>query len=370
MARKTGNRGSWLKKLMVFLNILAVLALLGSYAALFIDPRTFWPPAFAGLAYPVILAVNILFVLLWLLTWKKYVFLSLLPILAGWTQLMALVPFHFSDPEAPSENDIRVVTYNIHGFNYIKDENVNTQERIIGLLRSEKPAIVCFQEFKPRGMATLQSLGDSIGLSSFYQKNYLEYRNTEVIYGMIIYSRYPILQSGYLRDERNRVFAIWAEVQSGNEKFRIYNCHLVSVRFGSKEYSFYEDLKNQETEKLDLKEGVFNILKKLKRAFILRSEQTEKLVSSIKKSPYPVILAGDFNDSPFSYCFHSLTRELKDSYREAGSGWRGNTFAGQFPSFRIDHIMHSGKFRAVAYKKFMSEFSDHYPVSVALRTQN
>jgi endonuclease/exonuclease/phosphatase family metal-dependent hydrolase len=370
MAQQAGKKGSWLKKLMVFLNILAMLALIASYAALFTDPRTFWPTAFAGLAYPVILVANLFFVVIWLLSWKKYIFISLLPILAGWTQVMTLAPFQFSRPAIVPKEGIRVVTYNIHGFNYMKGDNASTQERIISLLRSEKPAIVCFQEFKPRGDATLQSFGDSIGLPFFYQKNYLEYKNNEVIYGMIIYSKYPVLQTGYLRDERNRVFAIWADVQSGREVFRIYNCHLVSVRFGSKEYSFYEDLKNQETEKLDLQEGVFNILKKLKRAFILRSGQADKVLASVKTSPHPVILAGDLNDSPFSYCFHSLTKDLRDSYREAGSGWSGNTFAGQLPSYRIDYILHDRKFRAVTYKKFITDFSDHYPVSVTLQTAN
>ena len=370
MAGKKSTKGSWFKKLLVFLNILAVLALLASYAALYTDPRLFWPLAFAGLAYPLILAANVAFVLIWLVSWKKYIFISLIPVLAGWTQLMTLVPVRFSKPDPARQESLKVITYNIHGFNYSKSDNTAMQKQILDFLRREKPSLVCFQEFKPRGGASVQSLGDSVGLPSFYQKNYLEYKDPGVIYGIAIYSKHPVLQTGFLRDDRNRVFAIWADIRDGKKTYRIYNCHLVSIRFGTKEYSFYEDLKNQATENLDLKEGTFNILKKLKRAFIIRSEQVEKLVASVRKSPYPVILAGDLNDSPFSYCHHQLTRDLVDSYREAGSGWAGNTFAGQLPSYRIDYILHSRDIDAVHYLKHTNDYSDHYPVSAILNNNN
>ena len=369
MPGNKGKKGSWFKKLLVLLNILAVLALLASYAALFTDPRVFWPLAFAGLAYPLILALNLVFIAVWLFSWKRYLFLSLVPVLAGWTQIMAMIPFRFSAQDMPASGSFKVITYNVHGFNYAKSDNSATQGQVIGFIKAEKPAVVCLQEFKPRGGATLQSLGDSIGLSSCYHKNYLEYKDKGVIYGLAIFSRYQVIKTGYLRDERNRIFAVWADISDGKNICRIYNCHLVSVRFGTKEYSFYEDLKNQATENLDLKEGVFNILRKLKRAFIIRSEQVEQVTASVATSPYPVIVAGDLNDSPFSYCYRQLTMNLQDSYREAGSEWAGSTFAGPLPSYRIDYILHSEKFRAVEYAKRMSGLSDHYPVSATLNIE-
>lgn len=366
MNAKSGKKRSWFYKLFVFLNIIAVLALLASYAALFVDPRDFWPFAFAGLAYPVILFVNVFFILCWLVTWRRLVLLSLIPVLAGWTQITTLIPIHFGKPGTPDIHPVTVLTYNIHGFNYTETGNAATQEAIARFLKKEKPSVVCFQEFKPRGEATVQSLGDTFGLPNFYQKNYLQYKDPDVVYGMVIYSRDPILQTGYLRDDRNRAFAIWADVLHDSQTYRIYNCHLVSVRFGSRDYSFYEDLKNQETEGLNLKDGLFSILRKLKRAFLLRSEQSGKLAASVNKSPHPVILAGDLNDSPFSHCYHQLTRALKDSYKEAGTGWGGNTFAGQLPSYRIDYILHDKRLKAVHYQRHSMGFSDHFPVSVVI----
>lgn len=366
MAGRSGKKSSWLRRLMVFLNILAVLALIASYAALWTDPRVFWPLAFAGLAYPVILVINVFFILLWLVTWKRVIFLSLVTVLAGWTQLMTLKPVHLSGPDESQAGTVRVMTYNIHGFNYPNPNHDITQRKVLGFIKKQQPQLLCFQEFTPRGGESIQTVGDSLGLPYYFHKNYANYRNPDAVSGITVFSASPILQSGFLRDDRNRVFAIWADIRHDGQTLRIYNCHLVSARLGAKDYSFYEDLKNQETEKLDLREGVFSIFRKLKKAFMLRSEQTEKLLGSVSKSPYPVILAGDLNDSPFSYCYHQLSRKMKDSYREAGTGWLGNTFAGQLPSYRIDYIFHDKRLNAVSYKKYEEGFSDHYPISAAL----
>ena len=56
-----------------------------------------------------------------------------------------------------------------------------------------------------------------------------------------------------------------------------------------------------------------NILRKLKRAFLKRASQVEIIQEYVRRSPYPVILCGDFNDTPVSYTMGTLTNELKDA---------------------------------------------------------
>jgi endonuclease/exonuclease/phosphatase family metal-dependent hydrolase len=52
---------------------------------------------------------------------------------------------------------------------------------------------------------------------------------------------------------------------------------------------------------------------------------------------HPVVIMGDFNDSPFSVVHSRLRRHFKDAYRAAGKRW-GPTFrAGVFP-IRLDYI--------------------------------
>src|SRR5512147_1753576 len=106
-------------------------------------------------------------------------------------------------------------------------------------------------------------------------------------------------------------------------------------------------------------EGSISIFAKLKKAFIIRAQQVDVMKRSIAESPYPVILCGDFNDTPVSYTYHEMTQRLKDSFKKAGKGIFGNTFAGNFPSFRIDYILFDGTFRAYDYQKYKVELSEH-----------
>ena len=80
----------------------------------------------------------------------------------------------------------------------------------------------------------------------------------------------------------------------------------------------------------------------LKRAFIKRSEQVDIIKAEMDNCKTPYIIAGDFNDTPASYAVKKITKGLKNSFEEKGSGF-GKTYNGKFPNFQIDYIATSGK---------------------------
>ena len=57
---------------------------------------------------------------------------------------------------------------------------------------------------------------------------------------------------------------------------------------------------------------------------------------------------------------------LKDAFTECGRGL-GNTYIGEFPSFRIDYILHSPEITALSYLRDTLAFSDHYRIRCSLR---
>jgi endonuclease/exonuclease/phosphatase family metal-dependent hydrolase len=68
---------------------------------------------------------------------------------------------------------------------------------------------------------------------------------------------------------------------------------------------------------------------RLRQAFVRRSRQVEIIVGHIRESPYPVIVTGDFNDTPVSYTYRSLRRQnLDDAFVRSGSGIGKHTFQG------------------------------------------
>jgi len=92
-----------------------------------------------------------------------------------------------------------------------------------------------------------------------------------------------------------------------------------------------------------------------------RSEQVYIAQKNIKNAPYPVLLCGDFNDTPISYAYQTVANLLEDSYLNAGLGL-GGTYVGRLPSFRIDYIFNDAAFKAVDFQTLNLKLSDHKPI--------
>jgi endonuclease/exonuclease/phosphatase (EEP) superfamily protein YafD len=123
---------------------------------------------------------------------------------------------------------------------------------------------------------------------------------------------------------------------------------------------------DKDVEQLPLKEGSKRMLWKLRKAFVIRSTQVNSLADHVAGCPYPVILGGDFNDTPSSYTYHQLSKTLNDSFKYSGNGFFESTYAGKFPSFRIDYVLYSHHFKSIHYKKIDISLSDHYPITSTL----
>ena len=364
---------SFTKGLLYFLNGCAVTALIASYLSCWISPATFWPLAFFGLAYPFLLLINLFFVLFWLVAWKKFALVSLAVILVGYNHVIDLVPARFRAKEATADSGIRLVSYNVHSLygNPVTRKVKKTRSLVTEFLASRDADIVCVQEFFAIGEdfnETLLKFASSIRLEHFTFHNYQEFANKKKINAIATFSRYPIIREGHLGLPGQWVFAVYSDLVIGHETVRLYNVHLQSIRFGQEDYSFYSHLTDPDREKpLLLGEGSKRMLWKLRKAFIQRAAQVDLLKKHMASSPYPVILAGDFNDTPTSYTYNKLSSGLGDSFVECGSGLLNNTYAGQLPSFRIDYILHSGHFRAIAYMRPAIDLSDHYPITATLK---
>jgi hypothetical protein len=82
----------FVKYIILIVNLIAVLSLLMAYLSGYVSPEKWWIPSFFGLAYFIILGVNLLFIVFWLVISPKYMLLSLVAILAGWGFCNKLYP--------------------------------------------------------------------------------------------------------------------------------------------------------------------------------------------------------------------------------------------------------------------------------------
>ena len=366
MATRKGTSWLILVNILLLLNIGAVISLFCSYAAHYIDPRDAWILALFGLLYPWILILNLAFILLWLFLWKKYALISLIAILIGWNHLNAMIAMNYDTPVIPPAQNMNVITYNVHGFTGGDKVQRDLRAEVIEYIAGEHPDILCLQEFRIREADTvpvIRKCTHAWNLRYHYTTNYYRNQGWAGVNGIATFSRYPIVRKGILEHQPSKHFAIYTDIVLEYDTLRLFNVHLASLRLGQQDVNFYYQLKKNETENVNLKKGLFSILRKVRAASQLRAKQTDILILAIKNSPYPVLVCGDLNDSPFSYTYHELIQNLTDSYKEAGKGFFGSTYDGALPNYRIDYILHDKHFRVFTYKKSDVTFSDHYPVS-------
>ena len=265
--------------------------------------------------------------------------------------MTTFVGTNFSSIQATAPT-IKVMSYNIEGLKKLVDRKNKEAEqykrdRFFKWINTEvKPDILCTQETGWQGLIT---------------------QNTDLIHqtrnqGVTIFSKHPIVEKGKINFPKIRGNAcVWADVRLPDKTIiRIYSTHLQSNRITSDTDKLIENVDLQEKETWL---GVKSILGKYKRAAANRAEQAQLIVEHIKTSPYPVVLGGDFNETPLSYAYQVLAADMQDTFQEGAFGI-GTTFSGTIPGLKIDYILTSEHFRTINHTIFKNQeaFSDHYPV--------
>lgn len=368
MARKSffKKKLGYFSKTIFLCNMVAVFFLLLSYAASFINPKTVWLLPFFSLGYPLILMVNIGFTSYWLMRRPVYALYTLIPILFGWNLLTQHIGFR-SKPEdvSKTEQAIRVMSFNAHLFTEVNEMSSTTvRNKVVSLVKSTDPDILCIQEFFTKIKGTKQ-MSDRILAESGLQDYFFEpvTKSEHEGYGQIIFSRYPIIHSGTITKNEYGINRItFADIVKGQDTIRIYNVHLRSFGLQTEDKAFIQNPSNTPNEEHATK----RVGRKLKYAFERRSQQAEALRDHIDATHYPIIVMGDFNDTPMSYSVNLIGKGMKNTFQEQGQGW-GVTHYEMFPLFQIDYIFCSPQFQVENYQVIKQKLSDHYPIFADIR---
>jgi len=354
-----------LYKVLLSVNVIFAFTLLLSYLAVHISPDKFALPAFFGLAYPYILLINILLIITWAVLLKYEAFISIIIIAVGYTHLANY--FRLSNPDGEKDRTFQVLSFNVRMFNAF-ESGKGSEKSVIDFLRKQQPDILCLQEFYGTGNPNqkVSKIGDHLGSDyHFHMKMIGSGRNR--YYGIVTYSRFPIVGRGEIIHPKSPGLTIYTDILIKKDTFRIFNNHLQSFKLKSMDKSFIEELSRQDEGKTlgEIKE----LLLSLKNGFTRRAQQAELVKGQINLSGYPVIIAGDFNDTPVSYTYSRIRKGLNDAFVNSGYG-AGFTYRGNYPANRIDYILFDNALECKYFDIIKVKYSDHYPVTAYFTVNN
>lgn len=351
---------TFLNRSLLIFNFLILAAYLLACLVPFLSAGKFWFISLLGLGFPFLLILVITGLIVFIIKRSKWAFLQIGVLLLGLQQIIAMFSFHFGSEFRPEKKDdtIRVLSWNVSRWderNRAKRE-VPYRELMMDLIKVQDADVLCLQEFFDCTDSTVLQANlpeiPKMGFPYHYFFESVRLFEGRFHYGLLIASKYPIIDSGKSINnaQAHSEGIAYADIKVKDKVFRIINSHLESVGFNKEDY--------QELGSIQTSRG---ILGKLKRSYYLRSEQAEGVKKYVRESPYPVIHCSDLDDVPNSYAYFTVKGNTQDAFLKKGSGL-GRTFRYISPTLRIDYIFADRKLKVDQYTRLINPYSDHYCV--------
>lgn len=341
------------------LHIVCALALLPSYLSVFTDPAKYGIIAFFGLYFSLIVILNLLLIVVGLLRHSRIAWINFVCLLPG--LLFANRFVKLGPPENfAGEREIRIATYNIFNFDMPDDgapDKFSVQQRLARQVGEAGIDILCMQEFCTRDTLRTLAIFEDFPYHYFYFPRYNRYH----YYGNVIFSRFPLSHGGRILFKGGYKSCVYARVHIDGQDGRAAQFTLINTHLQSTSVSLVGLAQRLYAKKLG-QEDIKKAHVKMNTAFEMRSAQIHQLTELIEKASLPLVLCGDFNDTPVSYTYQEIKKTgLDDSFCEAGRGL-GASYRHLSPLLRIDYLFSSSGIDAIEYRSPRWDYSDHYPV--------
>ena len=325
-----------------------------AYLSAYISPYRCWFPGFLAYGIPVFMALNFVFLLLWIMRGSMRLLVSLFTIMLGLGNIRA--SYSLSQENPPVHNQFSVMSYNVNCFNpYPKKgpKDKETFESITGYLIKESPDILCIQEYCSYPTIKVFDTKSKL-LNTGYRHLFYKTRGKDdrlETAGLAIFTKFPFIRSGTVENESQEVIAIYMDLSIVTDTIRVYNAHLFSMGL----------INHRQPE---ANNAVKRFIGKMKTGFRTKSAEAALLRDHLLASPYKIILAGDFNETPYSYVYKSFKQHFNNSFEIAGNGF-GVTYNGKIPFLRIDH-QYADKEISILNHRVSGNMTitDHFPVVV------
>lgn len=338
-----------------------------------------WAPLLA-LTVPLWLLLLAGLALYWLL--RRRWLAALLPLVGlglAWPQVQRGLPLHLTGAQpVAAGHSLRLLSANVRIFNVypqLRRLDPSAPAKAIAWLAASPADVLCLQEFyqEPAGTHSaddkLYRVSDRLGASSGRQV-FISKTLTNSIgaqFGLAIFSRLPIMGRGEISFGRlTQNHAMWVDVAGPGrgDTVRIFNTHLQSMSLDE------DDIVAAGSSRAGLQSKGRGLLRRFVRGAAARAWQADTLLAHVRRSPYPVLLAGDLNDLPYSYAYTQLANDLQNAWATVGFG-PGNTYHGRLPPLlRIDQQFAGLQWRVLDCRIHTEiPYADHFPVEGVYQLQ-
>ncbi|MCF4101374.1 endonuclease/exonuclease/phosphatase family protein [Gillisia sp. M10.2A] len=331
-------------KFIFILNSVFAFALLLSYLLPHTPPKTFPLLSVLSLGVPLLILSNFIFLVFWVLRFKRQLLLSLIVLALGYNYVFSWFQFN-GDTDVIEGNDLNIMSYNVRMFNayeWVKDDDI--PEKILTFIADKDPDVLATQE---------HAIGYK-GIPKIYPYEYIVLKEKASEFGSAIFSKYPIINKGsvnFPHDGNNN--AIFVDIVKKEDTLRVFNVHFQSLNIKAG----IDDLQKEDSKKL---------MGRIGYGFKLQQTQAEMMMEEVNNSPYKTIIIGDFNNTAFSYIYNEIKgSRFNDAFLEVGSGF-GQTFNLNYFPLRIDFAMIEKSIHIDNFKVFPVKYSDHFPILVNL----
>ncbi len=369
------------------LTLLTLVWLLLAIACEQVPAGAFWPVVFGALTTPVALVLTALLALYWLRRNWRVAVLPLGALFLTWPHVqrgIALHPSHLSPKLvagktagssflAAGPGQVLLLSANVRIFNLyaqLRDPDFASSKNFIRWLAQSPADVLCLQEFynEPRTrekygnvFQTVDYLGRGSGRHAFLSTSLTNGIGGE--FGLAIFSRFPMVRRGTIAfGKLTQNHAMWADLARPAapgrpaDTIRVFNLHLQSMSMAE------TDLVTATASRAGLRQKAPTLLRRFRNGAVARGAQVDTVLARVARSPYPVLLAGDLNDLPYSYAYDQLADHLQNAWATAGNGV-GATYHGQLPGLRIDQQFASPQWQVLGCRVHREiTWSDHFPL--------
>lgn len=314
------------RQVLLFFHIIVGILLLCTLGNAWIPPNLLGNLNLLSLGFPYLISLHLIFTVIWIFRKEKIAIAFVLGTFLFYNPIRRWINFTPKAESQKSIRDIKVITFNVKYGDFGWD-------KVKKYIQDQNADIILVQE-KDTNRALRQDL--------------VKYPS------VILKTKHKIVRQEELITDKSRGNSFYADVDINGKIVRIVNVYLEPFRLHKSMLQF-DGLK---------KEGgkINTLLSHMIPTFKAHEDQIKKIRKAVDLSPYPVILAGDFNSVPNSYEYYNLGKDLQDAFLAAGNG-SSSSFHDYKVPLRIDYIFSSKSIIPLSYKVDNSvRLSDHYPV--------